>query len=283
MKKSNFIFLVIVWGLFACKSEPASNEDNQEIARLRNQIRQMELDQKEKDELIEESLLVFSEIQENVARIQHKEAEIRNNSIENGGQNQKEWLIQELNSIQFLREENARKINNLNKQISGKEAEIGQLYQMIEALQEQVEAQEALINELQANLMNQDEDYSKLLDAYIEQTNIAETHKKELSTAYYVYGTLKELKENNVVVQSKGFIGLGKKSNLKENFNEDYFTAINKFEKNNIQIIGSKIKLISDHSSSSYEIIDNGKSKTLKISNPIEFWKISKYLIILIE
>jgi chromosome segregation ATPase len=283
MKTILYLIGLSLIALVSCKSEPLDNGDNQEIARLRNQIRQLELDQSEKDALIDESLMVFSEIQENVARIQNKEQEIRITASEPGNGNSKDWVLQELKNIQFLREENSRKINALNKQISGKEAQIGQLHQMIVSLQEQIASQEALIQALQVSFSNQDSDYSKLLDAYMEQTHIADAQKKELNTAYYVYGTLKELKENNVVVQKKGFIGLGKRSSLKENFNEDYFTAINKFEKNNIQIIGNKIKIISDHPSSSYEIVENGKNKVLKIKQPIEFWKISKYLVIQVE
>lgn len=283
MKALTYFLSIFLFGLFSCKSEPAENGNNQEIARLRNQIRQLELDQSEKDILIDESLLLFSEIQENVARIQNKEQEIRIAASESGNENSKDWVLQELKNIQFLREENSRKINTLNKQISGKESQIGQLHEMIVSLQEQIASQEALIEALQISLVNQDSDYSKLLDAYMEQTYIGESQKKELNTAYYVYGTLQELKENNVVVQNKGFIGLGKYSSLRDNFNEDYFTAIHKFEKNNIQIIGNKIKLISDHPSSSYEVVANGTNKTLKIKHPIEFWKISKYLVIQVE
>lgn len=283
MKALSSILSILLFGLFSCKSESTENGNNQEIARLRNQIRQLKLNQSEKDVLIDESLLLFSEIQENVARIQNKEQEIRINASESGNKNSKDWVLQELKNIQFLREENRRKINTLNKEVSGKELQIGQLHEMIVSLQEQIASQEALLNALQKSLANQDSDYSKLLDAYMEQAYIADAQKKELNTAYYVYGTLQELKENNVVVQNKGFIGIGKQSSLKDHFNQDYFTAIHKFEKNDIQIIGSKIKLISDHPSSSYEIVENGKNKTLKIKQPIEFWKISKYLVIQVK
>jgi DNA repair exonuclease SbcCD ATPase subunit len=238
----------------------------------------------EKDLLIDESLSLFNEIQENIARIQHKEFEIR--FLSEGGANnpqQKEWMLQELQNIQFLREENAKKIKALNAQIKGKEAQIGQLYQMIESLQERIISQDELILNLRNLLVNQDEDYSKLFDAYMEQTEIASTTRRELAKAYYVYGSLDELKKNNVVVQSKGFIGMGKKSSLKDGFNEDYFTPIDKFENKKIQIIGKKIQIISDHPSASYKIIDNGNNKTIDIVNPYEFWKISKYLVVIVD
>lgn len=279
-----FGFLVSSF-LLSCSSEPeVSKEENQEIARLRNELRRLEMENAEKDALVEESLGVFSEIQENVARIQHKENEIRL-ITEKGASTgpEKEWLLQELQNIQFLREENNRKIKNLNKQLEGREEQIGQLYQMIEALKEQLMAQDALISELQNSLSNQDEDYSKLFDAYIEQSNTAESAKKELAKAFYVYGTLDELKKNNVIVQSKGFIGIGKKASIKDGFNEDYFTAIDKFEKKKIQIVGKKINIMSDHPSSSYEIVDQGNTKTINILNVYEFWKLSKYLVVVVE
>jgi len=285
MMKLNFLLLLGFSSmLLSCKSDATTTEDNQEIARLRNEIRQLEMQNSELDLLIDESLSLFNEIQENIARIQHKELEIR--FLSEGGANnpqQKEWMLQELQNIQFLREENAKKIKALNAQIKGKEAQIGQLYQMIESLQERIISQDELILNLRNLLVNQDEDYSKLFDAYMEQTEIATTTRKELAKAYYVYGSLDELKKNNVVVQSKGFIGMGKKSSLKDGFNEDYFTPIDKFENKKIQIIGKKIQIISDHPSASYKIIDNGNNKTIDIVNPYEFWKISKYLVVIVD
>ena len=285
MMKLNLLLLLGFFSmLLSCKSDAPSTEENQEIARLRNEIRQLEMQNSEKDLLIDESLSLFNEIQENIARIQHKELEIR--FLSEGGANnpqQKEWMLQELQNIQFLREENAKKIKALNAQIKGKEAQIGQLYQMIESLQERIISQDELILNLRNLLVNQDEDYSKLFDAYMEQTEIAATTRRELAKAYYVYGSLDELKKNNVVVQSKGFIGMGKKSSLKDGFNEDYFTPIDKFENKKIQIIGKKIQIISDHPSASYKIVDNGNNKTIDIVNPYEFWKISKYLVVIVD
>ena len=284
MKASPIIFLFALLAFASCKSDTSNTEENQEIVRLRNEIRNLELAQAEKDALINESLDLFNEIQENIARIQNKEVEIR--LMAEGGKNntnQREWMLQELQKIQILREENTRKIKSLNTQIQGKENQIGQLHQMIENLQERIVAQDELILTLRNILVNQDEEYSKLFDAYMEQADLAEKSRKELSRAFYVYGSLDELKKNNVVVQTKGFIGMGKKSSLKDGFNEDYFTPIDKFEKKNIQIIGKKIQVISDHPSSSFTIIDNGNNKTISISNPYEFWKISKYLVVVVE
>ncbi len=286
MKAHRFLLpTLLIFILFSCNSENNSkNQENEEIIELRNELRRLQAENQEKEALIDESLSVFTEIQENVAKIQHKENEIRLIS-EKGIQNasQKDWLMQELKNIQFLRDENKKKIQSLNKTLEGKEALIGQLYQMLEALQEKLLAQDALIQELQVSLTNQDQDYSKLFDAYIEQSNLAQNAKKELAKAFYVYGTMDELKKNNVVVQTKGFIGIGKKSNLKDGFNEDYFTEIDRFEKKKIQIIGKKISIISDHPSSSYEIIDQGNNKTINILNVYEFWKISKYLVVVVN
>jgi len=284
MMHKTLILTSIFLFFMSCNSDSKNEKkENQEIAKLRNELRKIELENAEKDALVEESLQVFSDIQENVARIQHKENEIRLISEKGTKSADKEWLLQELQNIQFLREENNRKMQNLNKQLQGREAEIGQLYQMIESLKEQILAQETLIEELQNSLANQDEDYSKLFDAYVEQTNIAQSAKKELAKAYYVYGTLEELKKNNVIVQSKGFIGIGKKSSIKDGFNEDYFTAIDKFEKKKIQILGKGINIMSDHASSSYEIVEQGNNSVINILNPYEFWKISKYLVVVVE
>jgi hypothetical protein len=84
---------------------------------------------------------------------------------------------------------------------------------MVNRLADQVQSQEDLIiTSLQTELADMDREYSKLFDAYMEQSQLALETMKELNKVFYVYGTLDELKQNNVVVQEGGFIGIGKKA-----------------------------------------------------------------------
>ena len=54
-------------------------------------------------------------------------------------------------------------------------------------------------------------------------------------------------------------------------------------QEDKIEIMGEKVKFITDHPSSSYEVISNGQNHTIKINDPKSFWKVSKYLVIVVD
>lgn len=277
-----FILLVLV---SSCTTESVrETTDNEEVVRLQNELKTLQAEIDERDALLNESISTFNEIQENVAKISLKEQEIR---LKSGDANltpdQKEWILEELKHINYLREENIRKINSLNKQIKDRDIRIVELQTMVNRLADQVQSQEDLIASLQTELADMDREYSKLFDAYMEQSQLAVETMKELNKVYYVYGTLDELKQNNVVVQEGGFIGIGKKAAIKDGFNEDYFTAADKHKLNKITVVGKKLRIISDHPSDSYKIEEKGGSKVIQITKPSEFWKISKYLVVIVD
>jgi hypothetical protein len=281
------IFLATVLITASCTTDSETvltPEEGEQVAKLRNELRTMELEIAEKDSMLNESISTFNEIQENVAKISLKEQEIRIRSGDmNLSEDNKQWIIQEIQNINFLREENIRKVNALNKQLGEKDLKINDLQTLVNRLAEQVQSQEDMIASLQSELADLDREYSRLFDAYMEQSELALETMKELNKVFYVYGSLKELKENNVVVQEGGFIGMGKKTAIKDGFNEDYFTAVDKHKTNKITIVGNKIRLISDHPSSAYSIEDKGATKVITILDAKSFWKISKYLVVVVD
>ena len=103
----------------------------------------------------------------------------------------------------------------------------------------------------------------------------------ELHKAYYTHGTYKELKENDVLDREKRFLGIGKNKALKENFNEEYFTELDIRETEQIPLNAKKAKVISEHASDSYRFVyQDDLISYLKIENPDEFWKTTKYAVI---
>lgn len=62
MRLTYFILFGLMIGLNSCKSETSNQSENEEIVRLRNEVRQLKQDSEDKDLLIGESLSLFSEI-----------------------------------------------------------------------------------------------------------------------------------------------------------------------------------------------------------------------------
>lgn len=280
----NLIYLFLGFALFSCKddttdSNPLSDEDK-EVIELRNQVAQLKLDNRMKDSVLNESLAFFNEIQENLAKISVKQDQIRirstNPEISN---DDKEWVLQEIQNINFLREENARKVRSLQKQAKNDALKITELQATIDRLVLQIQSQDERIESLQNQLADLDMEYAELFDQYQEQVELALDVIKEMNEVHYAFGTLEELMANKVLVKEGGFIGLGKKTTIADDMNEEYFQHLDKTKTKYITIIGEKPQIITDHPASSYEW--QGTKLVIKDANA--FWRISNYLVVTVK
>lgn len=102
---------------------------------------------------------------------------------------------------------------------------------------------------------------------------------KEMNTVYYAYGTENELIENQVIMKEGGFIGIGRQTNIADDFNEKYFQKLDKTKIKEIKIIGKQPKLATVHPISSYE----WKGDKLIIKDTDKFWRISNYLVVIVK
>lgn len=284
------LYSLILSSLFiSCNGESSTTDstnsiENEELARLRSENRDLQDKLVEKDSAINQSIMLFNEIEENLAMINLKEDEIRfrSNDIELA-EDGKQWIIQEIQNINYLREANQKKVKELNSQLQNKNLEIAEFKAMISKLMDKIQIQEEEIEMLRVELSDLDKEYVELLEAYQEQSQIAAETIRELNTGFYSYGSSEELIANGVIVKEGGFIGIGKKEALKADLNDDYFTKIDITKQNEISIIGKKVKFITDHPSSAYEVISNGQNHTIKIKDPKSFWKVSKYLVVVVD
>jgi glycerol-3-phosphate responsive antiterminator len=154
---------------------------------------------------------------------------------------------------------------------------------MIESLMKDIQWKDEQIGLLQSELNQLDSEYSKLFDAYQEKAIEVDLLTNEMNTVHYAYGTYDELAANGVIEKKNGFIGIGKKLTLKAKINDDYFTKINAKTKKVLTIDGDNPRFITVHPSGSYRFeTSNGRSK-LTITDVSEFWKISKYLVIVVD
>jgi DNA repair exonuclease SbcCD ATPase subunit len=278
---------LITLTLFSCKQEtPGTNNGGsmENMQELKNQIKQLELDNALKDSVINESLAFFNEIKSNLESISVKKDMIRAISEDPEISNDdKNWILEEIKHINFLREQNARKVKQLQEDLKKNGLKIEELEVMIESLLKDIQWKDEQIGLLQSELEALDREYSALFDAYQEQATTIDVLTEEVNRAYYAYGTEGELRDNKVVEKKNGFIGLGRSTELKDNFNDDYFTDIDVRKTKTITVSGEKIRLVTDHPKSSYELVESGALTKIKITDPSEFWKISKYLVVIVD
>lgn len=280
MKNIVFILLVI-FTITSCKEDSAKTndnaEENTELVELRNKVAQLELDNEQKDSVINETISFFNEVQDNLLKIGIKQDEIRIKSNDPElTQEDQEWILSEIQKINHLRNQNAKTVASLKKQISDKDIKISEFSEMMNQLVVQIKAKDQQILILQKSLMDRDMEYAALFDEYQEQVELALDVMKELNTVYYAYGTKKELIDNDIIVTEGGFIGIGRQTNLSDDFNSTYFETLDKTKVKEISVVGKKPKIITDHPLSSYKW-DNNK---LIILDADRFWKVSKFLIV---
>jgi len=251
---------------------------------LENKIAQLELENSMKDSVINESLAFFNEIESNLAAIGIRKDKIRTMSNDPElAPSDKQWILEEIRAINYLREDNARLVQRLNKQLDKNGLKIKELEVMVESLMQDIKWKDEQISLLQDELDRLDSQYSVLFDAYQEQAVVVDRLEDKLNTVYYAYGSNAELEENKIITRRNGFIGIGRRLELRNDFNSGYFTKLNASKTNSIVIRGTGVHLMTDHPSKSYKLDVNGASTKLTIIDASEFWKISKYLVVLID
>src|SRR5690606_8105632 len=137
---------------------------------------------------------------------------------------------------------------------------------------------------LQTELAKKDEQIAQLsqditsLAVEAEQQSVAiKEQEKTLNTAFYVFGTINELKEQKIL--TGGFLKSTRV--FQDTFNKDYFVQIDIREVTLIPFFEKKSKLWSTHPDGTYEF-DKGNdgNLTFKITDTQRFWSLTKYLII---
>ncbi len=177
-------------------------------------------------------------------------------------------LRQQLRESSFKGDEFKKTIENLVKQMNEKD-------QQLQELRVELDAKDIHITELDETINTLNSDVNNLTAESVQKTETITNQDKQLNTAWYVFGTKKELKEQRILVDGKVLQG---------NFNKSYFTKIDIRVSKEVKFYSKSVRLLTMHPSSSYTLTqDNNNQYILRISNPQLFWSTSKYLVVLVK
>jgi len=195
-------------------------------------------------------------------------------------------------NMQFIKEtmqQNRELINKLRNQLRQSSVKGDQLQRTLENLQRELEEKDSHLQALQAELQAKNiqitELTEKVNDLTDNVTNLTEestrksetisSQDKQLHTAWFVFGTKKELKEQHVIEDGEL---------LRANFNQDYFTKIDIRVDKEIKLYSRSAKILTSHPMNSYTLErDANKQYTLRILSPTLFWSTSKYLVVMVK
>ena len=284
MKKLFFVACMAALCLAGCNN---SGKNNSEQAGV-NQSDSLNGIIAQKDSEINDLMGTINDIEEGFQQI--SEAENRVSLIKNGeGTNKKQQLKEDVQFIANRMKQNRELLAKLEKQLANGTLQSEQLKKTIANLTKQLEAKDKQLQQLRAELDSKDihiaeldetinnlhSKSNRLTSVNRKQSETINSQDKQLNTAWYVFGTKKELKEQNIIDGSKVMTG---------NFNKNYFTKVDIRDVSEIKLMSKSAKLLTTHPSSSYTLVrDANKQYTLRITNPQIFWSTSKYLVVQVK
>ena len=147
---------------------------------------------------------------------------------------------------------------------------------MITALQAELAQRDAQIKELDASIASLNSKLDALSNENKDQQDQLNAQDQALNTVFYTIGTKKELKAKGIL---EG--GILKVKTLQGVVNDADFTKADLRNVPSIPLNVKKATLMTSHPEGSYTFVKEGKVITeLSITNPEEFWSVSKYLVI---
>lgn len=285
MKKLTVLFVCAAM-LASCDSFKGGNKD----LKAENDSLLMELTQRNAE--LDDMMGTFNEVQEGFRKINAAESrvDLQRGTITENSASAKQQIASDIEFISKQMEENKAQIAKLQAQLKNSKYNSTQLKKAVEALTTELNAKQQRIEELQTELASKNIRIQEL-DAAVsdlsaeKETLTAENEakaktvaeqEKSLNTAWFVFGTKSELKAQKIL-QSGDVL-------KSADFNKDYFTQIDIRTTKEIKLYSKRAELLTTHPAGSYELVKDDKGQlTLKITNPTEFWSVSRYLVIQVK
>mgnify|MGYP003294703466 FL=1 len=279
--------LLLVVGCAALLASCGNKAQNQAL-KAQNDSLSVALAEREAE--LDGILGAFNEVQEGFRLINEAEnrVDLQSGAIENASTSQR--VKEDIRFISEKLKSNREQIAKLEEQLKNSRYNSAQLKKTLDNLKAELETRQQQIATLQSELAAKNIRISELDDAVAGLTknvddlsaeNAAKSatvasQDKALNTAWFVFGTKSELKDQKIL--QKGDV-------LKNaDFNKDYFTQIDIRTDKEIKLYSKRAELLTTHPVGSYEWVKDAKGQLeLKITNPNEFWSVSRYLVIQVK
>ena len=285
MKKLAVLFVCVAL-LASCDGFKGGSKD----LKAENDSLLMELNQRNAE--LDDMMGTFNEVQEGFRKINAAESrvDLQRGTITENSASAKQQIASDIEFISKQMEENKAQIAKLQAQLKNSNYNSTQLKKAVEALTAELNAKQQRIEELQTELASKNIRIQEL-DAAVtglstekeeltaENEAKAQTvaeQDKALNTAWFVFGTKKIL--TNTGLFKKGQV-------LKDSdINKDYFTQVDIRTTKEIKLYSKDADILTTHPAGSYALEKDDKGQlTLKITNPKDFWSVSKYLVIQVK
>lgn len=252
----------------------------------------------QRDAELDEMMGMFNEISEGFRQINEAEnrVDLQRGAVAEGSKSAKEQITADMQFIQQQMQANKGQIAKLQqmlkdsrynsaqlkKAVESLTRELAEKTRRIEELQSEIASKNIRIQELDAAVTGLTADKEALMAENEAKAQTVAEQEKELNTAWFVFGTRKELKDQRILTDG----GLFKKGKVlkSSDVNLDYFTQIDIRTTREIKLYSKDASVLTTHPAGSYELVEDAKGQLiLKITNPETFWSVSRYLVIQVK
>lgn len=282
MRTFNYLAVIAATALVATSCVESSSKYKTLVAQkdsLQTSLNTVEAD-------FNETLQILSDVEEGFRTIAQQEGKIALNMENTASLSKKQQIAEQVTQIKSILAQNKENIRQLQQKLnqSGRnnkvlaetikkmEEQLNEKTALITSLQEDLAKKNIKIDELTASVDNLNTNVAQLQETSQQQESTIKTMDTDMNTVWYCIGTSKDLKAANI--KSDGKV-------LNKDFNKQAFVQADMRELQSIPLNGRRVKILSSHPASSYKIeTGSDKMETLVITNPQQFWSISKYLVI---
>lgn len=284
MKKLLILLLCtpMLW-FAACKGEekPVTDPEKDSLKSVTGELSEQVVS---KEAALDSFFRAFNDIQSNLDEIKQKEKIVTESASKGDAKSREAQIQADIQAIYDLMVKNRQRLAVAKKNLKESDMKIAEMQKTIEMLEASLASREQDIAGLKQQLESLNLEMSNLSMNYQETKQQSAAKTEQLNTAYYAFGTKKELIKQGVLTKTGGFIGIGRTSKLSESMNTSYFMKIDVTQTKEIPLGAKKATLTSSHPAGSYKFEGaDGKAEKLVISDPDKFWSVSKYCVITTE
>jgi len=210
---------------------------------------------------------------------------------------QGDQLSERLEGLNESLEVKQSEVKSLRNQLRGARYQAGQYKSQVEKLKEQLQMKEDTLQAIEADMMKKANEIEALMakaekqDAAIDSLkkkskNYLEALQKKTeveNTAYVATGEEKKMQEKGVIKKEGGLLGIfGQTPVLNPQFNLADLKEFHIPDQTEVSINAQKrkVELVTPHPENAYTLNENGETTTLEITDPEQFWRAGKYLVI---
>ena len=233
------LWILLLVGLIVSCTNVRESKEYKELQAQRDSLLMQSADV---DGEAAEMMSVISEVEANFEKIREAEKYISTQSAKQGemSQDTKQRVNDNFNMINEILQRNKQQLDELNKKYSSSSKEVATMKNTISRLNKEMLESAGRLSTLQAELAIKDEQIAQLsqditslaVEAEQQSATIRE-QERSLNTAFYVFGTVNELKNQKIL--TGGFLRSTRV--LQDTFNKDYFLQIDIRETTEIPLL----------------------------------------------